>query len=88
MLNKSDVTTSSLLSRMIVVDPKDRITVDEVLAHPWCSKVKIGGPINGLVHEVIAIIRSQSFRHCTMLLNDVNVVSLLQRRYEYMAPLV
>ncbi|XP_063674276.1 serine/threonine-protein kinase MARK2-like isoform X11 [Bolinopsis microptera] len=41
-----------LLSRMIVVDPKDRITVDEVLAHPWCSKVKIGGPINGLVHEV------------------------------------
>lgn len=41
-----------LLSRMIVVDPKDRITVDEVLAHPWCSTIKVGGPINGLVHEV------------------------------------
>ena len=37
---------------MIVVDPKDRITVDEVLAHPWCSTIKVGGPINGLVHEV------------------------------------
>ena len=37
---------------MIVVEPKDRITVDEIIDHPWCYAVKKGGPINGLVHEV------------------------------------
>ena len=46
----------SLLSRMIVVEPKTRITVDEIVSHPWCSSAKKGGPINGLVHEVNTMI--------------------------------
>ena len=45
-----------------MVDPKDRITVDEVLAHPWCSTIKVGGPINGLVHEVPRLFVSDWFK--------------------------
>lgn len=43
--NFSPTTSSSLvnlISRMLTKDPKKRITLDEILQHPWCKPVKNG----------------------------------------------
>lgn len=62
-----------LLKKMIVVDPQHRITVDEILAHPWCAPVNVGGPINGLVHEVG--ITQEEHEKVTKIITDSNIAS-------------
>jgi serine/threonine protein kinase len=32
---------SEMISRLLVVDPKDRLTVKDVLEHPWLSEAPL-----------------------------------------------